>query len=417
MSGHLVFVTWKPGNARAFESAKRLGHNVTLIRSLAMEQAQNVDFSSSAYTGFVDRVIDLEDATDPSQLGPCVRRLHAQERIDGFLATVDALVLPVALLAEELNIPFTTSHGARTAKLKHECRAMLSLHGIEDTQHAIITTLAQAKAFAQQHGYPVVIKPACGSASEGAYVLADEASLVARFAALKDNKDVYRFGILIEEYLRGRFVSAEIGISHGRILPLAISERKTWARHEALELGTTIPAVIDPRDYDAVMDFAARVIEAADLRLGVFHIEIMLGEHGPRLIELNPRIMGSCLPNLFCLAGGGDIFELLVRIYMNEEIDFRAPSFDKFATVRWFGAADAVPRPETPDVGWAERYAPALHSLSLNLPRSTELAPCRGNLGNFGEVQVAHADYATSIGIAEEIVRKIEADIGFALTR
>ena len=418
MPGHLVFVTWKTGNAPAFESAKRLGHKVTLIRSLKMEQAQNIDFPSSPYTSFVDQIIELDDATDQDQLGACLRRLHAAERIDGFVATVDALVLPVALLAEELGIPFTSSHGARTAKLKHECRATLASSGIEDTRHAIVTTLEQAKQFARLAGYPVVLKPACGSASEGAYVLADEASLATRFAALEDNKEVYRFGILIEEYLKGRFVSAEIGISHGRIIPLAVSERKTWERHEALELGTTIPAAIDARDYDAVMEFAGRVIEAVDLRLGVFHIEIMLGEHGPRLIELNPRIMGSCLPNLFCLAGGGDIFELLVRIYMNEHVAPTAPRFDKYATVRWFGAADAATRPDAPDLGWASTYVPSLHSLSINFPKAgSELLPCRGNLGNFGEVQVVHADYATSIDIAEDIVLRIEADIGFALTR
>ena len=50
---HVVFVTWKAGNAPAFEAAKRLGHHVTLIRSQVMEQAQNIDFDSSPYARFV----------------------------------------------------------------------------------------------------------------------------------------------------------------------------------------------------------------------------------------------------------------------------------------------------------------------------------------------------------------------------
>ncbi|MFE7751902.1 hypothetical protein ACFU5K_23755, partial [Streptomyces sp. NPDC057428] len=49
---HVVFVTWKAGNAPAFEAAKRLGHHVTLIRSLLMEQAQNIDFEVSPYAQY-----------------------------------------------------------------------------------------------------------------------------------------------------------------------------------------------------------------------------------------------------------------------------------------------------------------------------------------------------------------------------
>jgi biotin carboxylase len=414
---HLVFVTWKMGTALAFEAAKRLGHEVTLIRSRKMEQSQNIDFDATPYVVFVDTVYCLDDATDIDVLRSCIRKINDNHRIDGFIATVDALVLPVARIAEELGIPFTTSHGALTAKLKHKCREKLAIAGVEATRYRIVTELTQAIAFAKETGYPVVLKPVCGSASEGAHVLAGEASLCSLFPQLQVGCGTYQAGILIEEYLSGKFVSAEIGISHGRILPFAVSERKTWHKHEALELGATIPANITRAEYDAVMEFAARVIHAVDLRLGVFHIEIMLGANGPRLIELNPRLMGSCMPNLFYLAGGGDLFEMLVRIYLNEEIDRTNIAFKKFATVRWFGAAETENKPQIPDLSWSAEYGEALASLNFVYPRTEKLLPCRGNLGNFGEVQVAHEDYATSIGIAEEIVAKIESQLGIELTR
>ncbi|AJE84281.1 phosphoribosylglycinamide formyltransferase 2 [Streptomyces albus] len=416
---HVVFVTWKAGNAPAFEAAARLGHRVTLIRSLRMEKSQNIDFDATPYGRFVDAVHVLEDATDLDALRTRVRAVHAAHPVDGFVATVDALVVPVARIAEELGVPFTRARAAEDAKQKDRCRRVLAAAGLDTTAHALVPGAEEAAAFAARHGYPVVVKPARGSGSEGAHVLADEAELRAVLAGAAD-RPAYAAGILVEEYLQGRFVSAEIGLSAGRFLRLAVSERSTWHRHEALETGTTIPAALDAADHDRVMEFAEAVVGALGLGLGIFHVEVMLGADGtPRLIECNPRLMGSCLPNLFQLAGGGDIFELLVRIHLDEPVDRPPSSFARYATVRWFGAADAVPRPaRAPDTTWAAaEYGPHLHSFTVRFPEGEVLAPCRGNLGNFGEVQVVHPDHDTSIRLAEDIVRRTAEQLGFEVTR
>ncbi|MET9963711.1 ATP-grasp domain-containing protein [Streptomyces sp. NPDC006326] len=416
---HVVFVTWKAGNAPAFEAAKRLGHHVTLIRSLLMEQSQNIDFDSSPYARYVDTVHVLKDATDLDALRTRVRAVHAERPVDGFVATVDALVVPVARIAEEIGVPFTDAAAAETAKQKNRCREVLAAAGVDRTRHAVVGGFEEAAAFAAATGYPVVVKPARGSGSEGAHVIADEAQLRRVLGQAADGR-AYAAGILVEEYLTGRFVSAEIGLAHGRFLRLAVSERSTWHRHEALETGTTIPAGIPAEEHDRVMEFAEAAVGALGLRLGIFHVEVMLAQDGtPRLIELNPRIMGSCLPNLFRLAGGGDIFELLVRIHLNEEIERGPTAFTHHATVRWFGAADTTPTPgHVPDLGWAAaEYGDSLHSLTVRFPEGDVLLPCRGNLGNFGEVQVVHTDRATSIRIAEEIVARTAEQLGIEVTR
>lgn len=419
MSKHVVFVTWKAGNAPAFAAAKRLGHYVTLIRSRQMEKAQNINFDDTPYRDFVDAVHCLDDATEPAVLRECVLGIHASRPIDGFIATVDALVVPVAVIAEEIGVPFTSSQGARDAKLKHRCREVLAAAGIDATAHAVVTDAGEARSFAAKAGYPVVLKPDRGSASQGAFVIAGDAELAGVFDRIKRDSDLYAAGILLEEYLSGTFLSAEIGLARGRFLRLAVSERKTWDQHEPLEIGTTIPAAIGVREYDAVMTFAEDAIRALGLGLGVFHVEVMLGADGrPRLIELNPRIMGSCLPNLFCLAGGGDLFELLVRIYLDEDIELGEISFTGFATVRWFGAAQEQPRPaRLPDLSWTEAYESSLRSLTVRYPDSDVLRPCRGNLDNFGEVQVVHPDYECSIRTAEEIVERVGWQIGMEVTR
>ncbi|MFF6995115.1 ATP-grasp domain-containing protein [Streptomyces sp. NPDC008313] len=415
---HVVFVTWKAGNAPAFEAAKRLGHHVTLVRSLLMEQSQNIDFTTSPYARFVDDVHVLKDATDADALRARVLEIHRERPVDGFVATVDALVVPVAWIAEEIGVPFTDARAAEAAKQKNRCREILAAAGIDSTRHAVVTDFEEAAAFAASTGYPVVVKPARGSGSEGVHVVADEDRLREVLGQVAADGS-HQAGVLVEEYLSGRFVSAELGLARGRFLRLAVSERSTWHRHEALETGTTIPAGISAADHDRVMEFAEAVVGAVGLGLGVFHVEIMLGDDGtPRLIELNPRLMGSCLPNLFRLAGGADIFDLLVRIHLNEEIERGPTAFDRYATVRWFGAADTAPNPgRVPDLAWAAaEYGDHLHALTVRFPEGDMLRPCRGNLGNFGEVQVVHPDRAESIRIAEEIVARTARRLGIEVT-
>ncbi|MGW7126580.1 ATP-binding protein, partial [Streptomyces sp. NPDC054901] len=230
---HVLFVTWKTGNAPAFEAAKRLGHEVTLIRSLRMEKSQNIDFDASPYGAFVDSVHVLDDATEYEALRACVLDVHRRRPVDGFVATVDALVVPVAEIAEEIGVPFTAARGARTAKLKHHCREALAAAGVDTTRHTVVTDFDGAAAFAAATGYPVVVKPARGSASEGAHVVPDERALREVLDRATTDDATYEAGILVEEYLTGRFVSAEIGLSHGRFLRLAVSERSTWQGHEA----------------------------------------------------------------------------------------------------------------------------------------------------------------------------------------
>ncbi|MBY8883740.1 ATP-grasp domain-containing protein [Streptomyces sp. PTM05] len=416
---HVVFVTWKTGNAPAFEAAARLGHHVTLIRSARMERSQNIDFDTTPYGRFVDDVRLLPDATDLDELRACITSLHRERPIDGFVATVDALVVPVAVIAEELGIPFTSAEGARTAKRKDRCRAVLTEAGIDATPYRVVNGLAEAREFADGTGYPVVLKPACGSASEGAHVVADETALDKLFQDIDPHGTTYGQGVLMEEYLTGRFVSAEVGLVEGRFLPLAVSERSTWQDHEALETGTTIPAGITGADHTAVMAFAEQVVRAVGLGMGIFHVEIMIGDDGrPRLIELNPRLMGSCLPNLFRLAGGGDLFTWLVRIHLGEDPGVEPPGFTGYATVRWFGAVERQPTPAAaPDLSWADEYGPALHSLTVRYPDAPFLEPCRGNLGNFGEVQVVHPDHDTSIRIARRVVERVHNQLGFEVTR
>jgi predicted ATP-grasp superfamily ATP-dependent carboligase len=103
----------------------------------------------------------------------------------------------------------------------------------------------------------------------------------------------------MEEYLNGRMLSVEAGISKGEFVVFTIGERKRYSKNEAIELGTTVPAPISIDEWNEVSKYAELLTRSINFEYGIFHIEVMLTKEGVRLIEFNPRLMGGTLPIVY----------------------------------------------------------------------------------------------------------------------
>lgn len=79
-----------------------------------------------------------------------------------------------------------------------------------------------------------------------------------------------------------------------------IDNGQYMAIYDSMEwLPPTIPV------YDQLVDYARGVLDAVGMRFGTSHIEVMLTEHGPRLIEIGTRPHGGGHPR-FCRVATGD---------------------------------------------------------------------------------------------------------------
>ena len=114
-------------------------------------------------------------------LEECIQLIHSKIKIDGFIATVDAFILPVSIIAERTKVQFTSSYGVYLAKHKNLAREILKDNQLENTLFEKVKNIRQAESFAAKTGYPVVLKPLYGSASEGATIILDQKSLMKFF--------------------------------------------------------------------------------------------------------------------------------------------------------------------------------------------------------------------------------------------
>jgi D-alanine-D-alanine ligase len=228
-------------------------------------------------------------------------------------------------LLEILDLPYTGPGVAACAlcmdkvAAKHEMRAS----GIPTPDWAAFNATAFRELGAADTldeiearlGFPLVVKPASQGSSLGVEFAATREevpeALVAAFS--------YDDRVLLERYVRGRELA--ISVLDGEALPIveAIPREEDFFNFEArYEIGRTdyvCPAELGGDLTGHVRELAARTYETLGCS-GFARVDAMLGEHGPRVLEVNaiPGLTDTSLFPMAAEAAGIDFTQLVGRI-------------------------------------------------------------------------------------------------------
>lgn len=325
---HVVLVDSTPAGLAVIEAAKKINARVTFVRSNRFSPL----YTDDAATDFIakaDSVIKIEDAVDVDALIAVLSKLHKEHPITALISPFEQTVVSVARAAEAIGLPFTSSSVVANARAKDRCREIVEANGVPAVGHSVVEGLEQAKATALQFGFPVLIKPTSGAGSMAVSRIEREDQLDTYFASLNEVKNHIPMGIskgdfatkfLIEEFIEGLPISVEIAVSQsGMITPFMVSQRPASTANPVLALGTLMPADISQEIKQQAVEQATKIIRALEVNFGFFHIEMIISENGPRLVEVNPRLMGGNMSAVYRAATGQNVFENLVRIHMGEE--------------------------------------------------------------------------------------------------
>ncbi|HEV7368653.1 ATP-grasp domain-containing protein [Arenibaculum sp.] len=419
---HLVFADTNHAGLFAIRTAKALGYRVGLVRSPDFRPLYAGPLADEVLSQ-VDRIVDVEDSTDEDQLLQALAALDAEAPVDGAVAVMEYTSLPLARAAERAGIRATPRRAVELARDKQACRRALEAAGIASARHARVDRLGEALAAAASIGYPVVVKPVSGAGSLLAARIDDDRAMEAYFARhdallARLPRGMARAAggsLLVEEHLDGPLLSVEIGAARGRILRFMVSGRKRGSHNEILELGTTMPAGIPAPARAGAFAYAEAIVRTLGLDLGIFHIEVILTATGPRLVEVNPRLMGASLPTLYRHATGVDIHAFLARIHVGEAVEDPPADALRAATSRVTAAAvDATVRADlAPD--WLAPFAPHLVEHAIRVRPGQALPAMISNHESFGYFQVVADDPAASADLGDRLVRGIGEALGVRL--
>jgi biotin carboxylase len=300
-----------------------------------------------APAGAVDRV-EAVDLARPLEVVRRLVALGAAREFERVVPVTEFGLLPAALATAQLGLPGLPVSAIRQTRDKLHMRRTLEQAGLGQVAYAGCRDLDAARAFLDRVDGPIVVKPVSGSGSEGISRVTTADELPAAFALAAAAAGF--MGVLCEEYVEGPEVSLEAYSVGGRLVPVALTDKRTDGRF--LEVGHQQPSTQPSHVFEAVAAQAARALAALGVTDGVTHSEFRLAARGPVLIETHTRMGGGSLHVLTRLTTGVDLADLMVAFGLGEAPDVRPAPQGRGAAIRFLvGRPGRIVSVEAPAAG------------------------------------------------------------------
>jgi biotin carboxylase len=262
----------------------------------------------------VEAAGDYIEAGGPDEIVPAALAYAADHEIDGIFTVSEPLLRQTAELAERLGIEHHHPvSAARVMTDKYEQREALRRHGLAAPLHAAIASSDDLSPALEAVGTPAVLKPAFGAGSMLIFRIDSAGELQEHYEAARARYSQTELLRGVEPRFDleavipsqnwhgddrfGAYGSVEALMFEGEFFPLAVSDR-TPLLPPFRETGLLLPSSLPAKRRDEMVATARAAAEAAGATNGPLHIELMMTESGPWVIEINGRLGGS-IPYIF----------------------------------------------------------------------------------------------------------------------
>jgi predicted ATP-grasp superfamily ATP-dependent carboligase len=233
-----------------------------------------------------DQVVVLDAAAYPDSLVGVMKRCGAAL----IIAPESGRTLErLSALVEDAGIPLLGSRpkAVAVAADKWECYRRFSRAGLP-TPETVRTTAAGAMDAAEYLGFPLMLKPADGAGCEGVGFVprADLLETALGQPALQQAEH-----LLVQRYVSGIPASVSLLVAEDR--SMAVSVNRQWVRVGIpCEYRGGVASISHSRRAEA-LDLARRAVALVPGLLGYVGVDLVLGDDGCSLIEINPRLTTS----------------------------------------------------------------------------------------------------------------------------
>ncbi len=301
---HIVFVEPRfPGNQKLFVRAlAEIGATVTAIGE-GSKASLDDDLKR-----WLTHYQEVTNVTDEAQVLEAVRFIQSKKPIDRLEAVIEAHIMPVAKVREAAGIPGTSVRPAWLCRDKPAMKEVLRAGGIPCAASTAASTAAEVNAFAEQVGFPLILKPRAGAGASGA-TRVDSAAELERALATFGNTT----SIAVEEYIEGHegfydTIAIDGTVVHDFVThyyPNVLEAMRTrWISPQFIATNRIEAAPA----YAQVRELGAKVVKLLGIETSATHMEWFFGAKGLKFSEIGCRPPGVRAWDLYNVANDMDLY-------------------------------------------------------------------------------------------------------------
>jgi biotin carboxylase len=266
----------------------------------------------------------VQDAFDGSQLIAAARHLASQHGpIHRIIGATEQIQIPVAQVREALGIEGMSVETMLNFRDKSRMKNLFHKAKIPCARHQLVANAAEALAFAEKSGFPVIVKPPDGAASQVTFKAGNAEELQAALAQIKPTAEK---PALLEEFIQGAEHSFDTFSLNGKRVfytlthyypnPLEVV-REPWIQWQVL-----LPREVEDKQYDDIRKANQKALKTLGMETGLTHLEWFRRPDGSIAIsEVAARPPGAQITTLISRANDFDSVTAWARLMIFGEFE------------------------------------------------------------------------------------------------
>lgn len=258
----------------------------------------------------LDSYYQISNVTDTNALTECVKYIQGLGWVDRLEATIESHMLAAALTREACNIPGMNYQQTLICRDKTTMKQFLRDRGIPCAAFNAIDNPEEIKAFADDVGYPIIIKPRDGAGASATFRCNNPQDLWPAVQATGADKGQ---SVAVEEFLEGHEGFYDTLTANGQVQYEFVSHYFPNVL-EAMRTRWISPYIIvtnrsDLPDYNDLKALGRKVIEEIGLGTVPTHMEWFATQRGLKFSEIGARPPGVGQWDLYCAANEIDLYK------------------------------------------------------------------------------------------------------------
>lgn len=307
------------------ENAKRFIQVTASLPGVALGLVSQdpIDFLPPEIRALVRAHVRVGDGLDTSHLVTAARQIEKElGPLHRILGVIEQIQEPLAEAREQLGLAGMSAEVARSFRDKTRMKDALRAAGLPVARHRLVIDEEAALRFAGEVGYPLVVKPPAGAASQDTFRADDDASLR---RALVGARSGGGGAVLLEEFVTGEEYSFDGLILDGKVGFQSVSHYDpaplTVMQNPWIQWRVVLPREVDAPEFDAIKAAGTRSLTVLGLDTGMWHMEWFRRRDGSIVVsEVAARPPGAQICTLISRAHDVDCVGAWARLMVFGEL-------------------------------------------------------------------------------------------------